>query len=214
MSLCMHATTATCLGCGAKVFIERLDYRIAAQCFHRAYIKHRAHLGTATPDATLTAHSTLSRLNGVTPTSAAICFRWRVPSSGNCGRAALVMGPTPGVVRNNSAFRLQAGVRSTNAVSSRSRAATWRFKQRTVTAMPRRTSSRACAFLLVAAVIISTNCWRRASKDPRVFESGSIHCEGCITSAEWASSAASIDRIGLGETTACARKLPHQAWID
>src|SRR5262245_10055076 len=41
-----------------KTLIEGPDNWIAAQCGHRTHVKHRAHLGAATPDPALAAHGT------------------------------------------------------------------------------------------------------------------------------------------------------------
>jgi hypothetical protein len=62
-----------------------------------------------------------SRLSGATPTKAAICWRERIPSSGNSAtKTAAVMWPTPGAEQSSRSCVRHKGFAFTAARSARS----------------------------------------------------------------------------------------------
>ncbi len=109
----------------------------------------------------------LSLLKGATPTRAAICLRFRLPSSGSSAMRLLMRtGPTPGTEFSSLALALQSGcfaISLFNCSSILSR----RFRRNRIVAS---TSLRAhpcidiCRFC--SATIISTNCRCRVTRWP------------------------------------------------
>ena len=84
--------------------IERLEDRIVAHRRQGAHVQHGAHVGPAPQTARLPRRVPLSRLNGATPISAAISWRFKTPNSGTSATSVRErMGPTPAC---SATFRL------------------------------------------------------------------------------------------------------------
>src|SRR5215207_8739294 len=105
-----------------------------------------------------------SLLSGATPTKAASCLGWRLPSSGSSAKSVLATtGPTPGTPRKSSSFSRQVGlltIASSRSLSVRESSfsnhltcACRRPRTALVVAAPRR---------FFSAVSIPTTCRRRA----------------------------------------------------
>ena len=123
MNLRMQATRATfegLPGCTVDVGSGALTIGFRVIRDHRAHGQNRAN---RRPSAQIMRAGRgalpLSRLNGATPTNAAICLRFKVPSSGSsASRVALTTAPTPGALRSTSDFSRHAGLARMEDASS------------------------------------------------------------------------------------------------
>ena len=99
------------LPCFAQPLVEDLDHRIVSTGYECSHVQGSTHRASATPHRRLPLNSPLSLLNGATPTSAAICFRFSCPSSGSSDMIVLdTTLPTPGTLLKRSSLILQISV--------------------------------------------------------------------------------------------------------
>src|SRR6266567_3331051 len=140
----------------------------------------------------------LSRASGATPTSAAISFRLKRPSSGNSARSVrLVIGPIPGTLCNRSSWARHKGLARTAWSRSRSTPPSWRSSQRMWSVRLRRMARRARPSRFCSAISISMSWRRRVTKASKLWRasSGSGRGSGRTRSANRASTAASMASV-------------------
>ena len=98
---------------GQQPLIEVPDDGVEASVYQRSHVESGAARARPPHTVRLPRSVPLSPLNGATPTSAAICRRSSVPSSGRYARRVRESCfPTPGTVRRRSSFSLHTGLES------------------------------------------------------------------------------------------------------
>ena len=123
----------------------------------------------------------LSRLKGATPTSAAICRRLSLPSSGSNASMVLARtGPAPGTPWMSSLFSRHSGRHCMALFRSRSTSFRHRSRKAITAWMFSLTCSPADLSRFRSAVIISTSCrWRfKSASSSRVFSSRTVRGSG------------------------------------
>ena len=95
-----------------QTLIEAPQDWVVLACHKRCHVERGTDVGARPPQTVrLPLSVPLSRLNGATPTRAAIFLRSRVPSSGSSAmRVRAVTSPMPGTLLSRSSVSRQAGV--------------------------------------------------------------------------------------------------------
>ena len=106
---------------GQQPLVVIMDDRIEAAGCQRSHVQDGSDPATPAPDAPFAPHGAAVAVESATPTSAAICRRFSLPSSGRwASRARESCSTTPGTVRRMSSFSRHTGLLKTKTGRGRS----------------------------------------------------------------------------------------------